>query len=56
MGKKQRDTGLMHLSDADLSALRRAASTPPELKLRCIAEEKFRRLRNKQKQRSNYRP
>jgi len=49
MGKRQRDTGLSHLTDEELRALSRDRSQPRALRRRATREEKYRGLRNRRR-------
>ncbi|MBV9310843.1 MAG: hypothetical protein JOZ73_08420 [Solirubrobacterales bacterium] len=53
MGRKQRDSAFVNLTDEQIQALARDKSISKELRRRAQAEEKFRGLRSKkQRQRS----
>ena len=47
MGRKQGDSGLRHLTDAEIQAGARDKGLRKEQRKRFIAEEKFRGLRNR---------
>lgn len=49
MGKRQRDTGLSHLTDAELQAGARDKTVSRALRRRYQREEKYRGLRNARK-------
>jgi hypothetical protein len=49
VGKRQRDTGLSHLTDAQVQAMARDASIPRKSRRRAQREEKYRGLRNKRR-------
>jgi hypothetical protein len=51
MGKRQGDSGLRHLSDAEIVRRARDRSLPKKERRRYQTEEKFRAIRNKRKRR-----
>lgn len=52
MGKRQRHTEFINLTDAELIALINDPKTPSDIRLKAIAEAKYRHLRNVRKRRS----
>lgn len=51
MGRKQRDSAFVNLTDEQIQALARDKTIDRELRRRAQAEEKFRGLRSKRKRR-----
>lgn len=49
IGKKERETGLTFLTDEELARLARDRNAPKAERRKAVAEEKYRRLRNKSK-------
>ncbi len=49
MGKRQRDSAFVNLTNDEVAALARDQNIPAELRRRAQAEEKFRKQRNKRK-------
>lgn len=49
MGKRQRDSAFVNHTDEEVAKLARDTKLPTELRRRAVAEEKFRKRRNRQK-------